>query len=332
MRLALRLLLLIVLAAAGAAIAGWVVAHGPLRVKDGAALVTVPSGTGLRAIADRVEAAGVDIPAWQLALLGRIREVHRRVHAGTYRVTDGTTPWQLLDMLARGDVVTVRVTLVEGLTLRELRAQLDARDDLAHDSRGLDEAALAAALGTTPPLEGRLLPETYVVGLGASDLEVLRAAHAALNAVLADAWAGRDPRLAVETPAQLLVLASIVEKETGRAEDRPRIAGVFANRLRIGMPLQSDPTVIYGMGQRFDGNLRRVDLESDTPWNTYTRGGLPPTPIAMPGRASLLAVANPPAGDDLYFVARGDGTSEFSPSLQAHNRAVNKFQRGGKGG
>ena len=178
-------------------------------------------------------------------------------------------------------------------------------------------------------VDGWLFPDTYAYSRGVSDVTVLRRAQAAMGRQLAEAWAARSQPSSLQTPAELLVLASVVEKETGTAADRGLIAGVFHNRLRLGMPLQSDPTVIYGMGERFDGNLRRADLLADTPWNSYTRRGLPPTPIAMPGLASLRAAARPENTRALYFVARGDGSSVFSETLADHNRAVNQFQRGG---
>ena len=176
--------------------------------------------------------------------------------------------------------------------------------------------------------EGRFYPDTYAYAKNTSDLKVLLRATHAMDKQLAQAWQARSADAPLKTPDELLILASIVEKETGRASDRAMVASVFSNRLRLGMMLQTDPTVIYGMGDKFDGNLRRRDLQTDTPWNTYTRAGLPPTPIAMPGKASLMAAAQPAKSSALYFVARGDGSSQFSDSLDAHNRAVNKFQRG----
>ena len=241
------------------------------------------------------------------------------------------TAAELLEKLRRGEVIQVDVTIPEGWTYRQMRARLDAHPGLRHDTSGLSDQEVLKLLGAAETnLEGMFFPDTYRVDKGASDLVVLRKAYQTMRSVLAEAWKGRATDLPLRSERELLVLASIVEKETGRAEDRPLIAAVFTNRLRIGMKLQTDPTVIYGLGPGFDGNLRKRDLITDTPYNTYTRVGLPAGPIALPGRDAIMAVARPPTSNMLYFVARGDGTSEFSPSLDAHNRAVNRFQRGGK--
>jgi UPF0755 protein len=230
--------------------------------------------------------------------------------------------------MTRGDVLQGEVVLVEGKTFRQFRAVLNENPDLVHDSLNLSDQEILARLGARENHpEGLFYPDTYVFNKGSSDLDVLRRAYKSMQPRLAAAWDKRDASVPLKTPYDLLTLASIVEKETGLASDRPQVAAVFANRLRRGMLLQTDPTVVYGLGQRFDGNLRKVDLQTDNPWNTYTRPGLPPTPIAMPGMASLLAAANPPASDRLYFVARGDGSSHFSATLDAHNNAVNKYQR-----
>jgi UPF0755 protein len=220
------------------------------------------------------------------------------------------------------------VTLVEGLNFRQFRALL-AKEELRPDTQGLADEAVMARLGRPGQHpEGRFFPDTYTYAKGSSDVAVLRRAMRAMDKRLAAAWAERSPEAAVKTPDEALILASIIEKETGKAGDRPLVAAVFNNRLRAGMPLQTDPTVIYGMGTAFDGNLRKKDLQADTPWNTYLHPGLPPTPIAMPGKASLLAAVKPAPSKALYFVAKGDGSSHFSASLDEHNRAVNKYQRG----
>jgi UPF0755 protein len=222
------------------------------------------------------------------------------------------------------------VRFIEGWTLRQLRAELAKSPSLKPTTAGLSDGQLMAALGAPGmPAEGRFFPDTYVYSRGVSDLTVLRRAHRSMQLRLAEVWAERMPDLPLKSADELLTLASIVEKETGRAADRALVAGVFINRLRIGMPLQTDPTVIYGLGPAFDGNLRKRDLLADTPFNTYTRGGLPPTPIALPGMASLRAAVRPQATKALYFVARGDGSSVFSETLAEHNRAVNRYQRGG---
>ncbi len=221
------------------------------------------------------------------------------------------------------------MTLVEGWNFRQVRAALSREDVLKPDTRGLADEAVMTLLGRPGQHpEGRFFPDTYTYAKGSSDVAVLKRAMRAMDKRLAIAWSQRSAEATVKTPDEALILASIVEKETGKTADRTMIAAVFNNRLRVGMPLQTDPTVIYGLGASFDGNLRKKDLQADTPWNTYTRPGLPPTPIAMPGKASLLAAVQPAASKALYFVARGDGSSQFSTSLDEHNRAVNKYQRG----
>ncbi len=253
----------------------------------------------------------------------------RQIKAGNYEITAGTTPYSLLQKLARGEESLRALTLVEGWNWRQVRAALAREEALQPDSAGLSDAALMQRLGRAGvPPEGRFFPDTYTYAKGSSDLAVLRRALHAMDRHLEAAWAQRASDSPLKSPEQALILASIVEKETGRASDRPMIAGVFSNRLRIGMLLQTDPTVIYGLGDQFDGNLRKRDLQTDTPWNTYTRAGLPPTPIAMPGKAALLAAVQPQATKALYFVAKGDGSSHFSASLDEHNRAVNRYQRG----
>lgn len=324
-----KLVLLVLILAFLAAIAGagWLTLR-PLPMKTSPAGFSVPAGASLRAAAQAVEAAGIDLPAWQLELLGRLLGRSARIKAGSYEVDAGLTALTLLDKLTRGDVLQGEVVLVEGKTFRQFRAALNENPDLVHDSQKLSDQEVLTRLGAAESHpEGLFYPDTYVFNKGSSDLDVLRRAYKAMQPRLAAAWERRDSSVPLKNPYELLTLASIVEKETGLASDRPQVAAVFANRLRRGMLLQTDPTVIYGLGQRFDGNLRKVDLQTDTPWNTYTRPGLPPTPIAMPGMASLLAAANPPASDRLYFVARGDGSSHFSATLDAHNNAVNKYQR-----
>ena len=230
--------------------------------------------------------------------------------------------------LARGDQAQGAVSLIEGWTFRQLRAELAAAEGLKPTTRAMSDAELMAALGAPGVApEGRFFPDTYSFAPGTTDLAVLRQAYAAMQRQLDEAWDARDPQTPLKSASEALTLASIVEKETGLEADRALVAAVFVNRLRLGMALQTDPTVIYGLGERFDGNLRKRDLLADTPYNTYLRPGLPPTPIALPGRASLLAAVRPQASKALYFVARGDGSSEFSVTLADHNRAVNKYQR-----
>ena len=273
--------------------------------------------------------SGIDTNPVLLYWWFRLSGDSRLIKAGSYEISQGTTPRSLLDKLVRGDEALRAVTLVEGWTFKQMRVELSKAEQLGQETYRLEPDLIMKMLGK-PGLhpEGRFFPDTYTYAKGSSDLAVLARAMRAMDKKLEAAWSQRAPDTPLKTPEQALILASIVEKETGRPSDRAQIAGVFSNRLRINMMLQTDPTVIYGLGDAFDGNLRRRHLLADTPWNTYTRTGLPPTPIAMPGKAALLAAVQPASTKALYFVARGDGTSQFSTSLDEHNRAVNKYQRG----
>jgi UPF0755 protein len=289
----------------------------------------VPSGASLKTIARGLAADGVLPEGQTFWILGRLLGRATSVQAGTYRLDAPLTPVELLDKLARGDVVMVEILFVEGTTWRQWLAQLARHPQVRQTLTGKTEAEVRTlfGLGEQSP-EGWFFPDTYRFTPGSADVDILKRAHAAMKKRLAEAWAARDPALPLKTPYEALILASIVEKETGQAAERPAIASVFANRLRVGMRLQTDPTVIYGIGEKYDGNIRKRDLTTDTPWNTYTRDGLPPTPIAMPGAGSLRAVANPADTKFLYFVGKGNGTHEFSRSLEEHNRAVAKYQLG----
>jgi UPF0755 protein len=262
---------------------------------------------------------------WWFRLSGQSRQIK----AGSYEIDAGTSPRSLLRKLVQGEEALRSVTLLEGWNIRQVRDALKRADQLKPLSADLTGSALMAQLGR-PGVhpEGRFFPDTYTYAKGSTDVALLQRAMRAMDRRLAAVWELRDPGVALQTADEALILASIVEKETGRESDRTMVASVFNNRLRLGMRLQTDPTVIYGLGDAFDGNLRKVDLLTDTPWNTYTRSGLPPTPIAMPGRSSLLAAVKPANSRALYFVARGNGTSQFSATLDEHNRAVNKYQRG----
>lgn len=299
-------------------------ANAPIALAQSERILVVESGDGFQDILDKLRELGVqeghDLE-WKA--LAHEMKVVSRLQVGDYTIRHGITPAELLRKLERGDVIHYRFTIVEGWNLRELRAALARDERIRQTLADTDDAALMAALGRegVHP-EGRFLPETYHYTRGMSDLDLLRRALLAMDTALADAWDTRMDDLPLETPDQLLTLASIIEKETGKASERPEIAGVFVRRLKLGMRLQTDPTVIYGMGSAYDGNIRRRDLTTDTPYNTYTRGGLPPTPIAMPGRAALQAAANPLPGNTLYFVSRGDGSHVFSSTLAEHNRAV----------
>ena len=305
--------------------------HRPLPLVRAEVEVSIEPGTSPREVAQRWVEAGVQVSPGLLYEWFRWSGQARRIRAGSYEIASGTTPRQLLDKMVQGDETLEFVRVIEGWTVRQMRAQLAQSPHLRPLTARMSEEELMAAIGAPgEPAEGRFFPDTYRYSRGVSDLTVLKRAHAAMQRRLQAAWQEREPQLPLKNPYELLILASIVEKETGLESDRALVAGVFVNRLRIGMPLQTDPTVIYGLGPAFDGNLRKRDLLADTPYNTYTRNGLPPTPIALPGAASLRAVVRPASTRALYFVARGDGSSVFSETLDAHNRAVNLYQRGGR--
>ena len=288
----------------------------------------IEPGTRAAQVAEAVVASGADVNVELLQLWFRLSGQARQIKAGSYEIVPGATPRSLLSMVVRGDQALKSITLVEGWTFKQVRTALQKAELLTPDSIGLEPEMIMEKLGK-PGVhpEGRFFPDTYSYAKGSSDMAVLKRAAKAMDKRLNAAWALRNPDTPLKSRDEALALASIVEKETGKPTDRAQIAGVFTNRLRINMRLQTDPTVIYGLGDAFDGNLRRRDLLADTPYNTYTRGGLPPTPIAMPGKAALLAAVQPEATKAFYFVAKGDGTSQFSATLDDHNRAVNKYIR-----
>jgi len=320
---------LLVVGGAAAAFVGWRLQQ-PLALPASPYVFDVRPGQTLKGVARELVGANVLDAEWPLVALGRLRGVDRTIKAGNYEIEQGVTLPGLLEQLTQGAVTQTSITIVEGSTFAELRRQLADDSDVVKGVPPLPDTELMAKLGAEGMApEGWFLPETYFFATGASDVAVLGRAFRLMRARLDAAWAKRAPDLPLRDPYEALILASIVEKETGRGADRPLIASVLVNRLKAGMRLQADPTVIYGMGARFDGNLRKRDLETDTPYNTYMRDGLPPTPIALPSQASLDAATNPPRTAYLYFVSRGDGTSEFSTNLADHNRAVAKFQKGG---
>jgi UPF0755 protein len=303
----------------------------PLAVSESGMVYEFPAGTSLKQLAYDLQRRGITGHPHYLMWLGRELDLAHRLQAGEYQLTPGMTPESLLRKLAGGEVIQHSVTLIEGQTFREMLAFIKGSNLLVHTLDGVSTEELMRRLGhdgENP--EGRFLPDTYHFPLGTTDLAFLQRAYAAMERFLAESWAGRDAGLPLNTPYEALTLASIVEKETGLAEERPVVAGVFIRRLQKGMRLQTDPTVIYGLGERFDGNLRAADLRGDTPYNTYTRDGLPPTPIAMPGAASIRAVLHPDTGDALYFVSKGNGSHYFSRTLKEHESAVQKYQLGGK--
>ncbi len=327
-----RFVLLLLLVAAGA---GWFgyqdyrhFAYSALFPLAEATTVDVPLGTSLRGVLRLVEQRGVATGTplyWRL--LARQLGVAGRLHAGEYALTPGLTPADLLRKMAAGDVVQHHFTIVEGWTFKQLRLALAQDAGLQQTLAALDDKDIMSRLGMPGALaEGWFLPETYSYVKGMDDFDVVQRAHGAMRKLLDTLWSGHPAEFALDSPYQLLTLASIVEKETARSDERPLIAAVFLHRLRIGMRLQTDPAVIYGLGASYDGKIHRRDLDADTPYNTYTRPGLPPTPIALPGKAALEAVMHPTTTDALYFVARGDGTHEFSATLDAHNQAVARYQ------
>jgi len=324
----LAVLLLVAVAAAGSV--GWWL-HQPLNLSSDSVELSIEPGSSPRDIAQAWTNAGVEASPRLLYEWFRWSGQSRQIRAGSYALEAGATPRDLLRMMVRGDERLSTVKLIEGWTFKRFRAELAQADGLKPLTQGLSDAEVMAQLGepNVPP-EGQFMPDSYAYAKGSSDLAVLQRAHRAMRRQLDAVWRQRAPDARLTSPQDALILASIVEKETGLASDRAMISSVFHNRMRIRMPLQTDPTVIYGLGDAFDGNLKRIHLQTDTPFNTYTRPGLPPTPIAMPGKAALLAAVQPAQSKALYFVARGDGSSVFSATLAEHNRAVNQYQRGRK--
>jgi UPF0755 protein len=330
----LLVLVLLALMAAGAAVAIGGFAYqrftdAPITVPADTVIV-VERGDGFRTVLRKLRRAGVDeghdllwqALAWDMGAL-------RRLKVGEYAVRPGITPRELLQQIERGAVIQYRFTLVEGWNFRELRLALARHPVLAQTLPGQSDEQIMAVLGAegVHP-EGRFLPETYQFTRGMSDLDILRRAYSAMQQVLTATWEARVPDLPLQSADEALILASIIEKETGAAGERREIAGVFVRRMRTGMRLQTDPTVIYGVGDAYEGRITRAHLTTDTPWNTYTRDGLPPTPIAMPGRAALAAAVDPADGDTFYFVSRNDGSHQFSRTLEEHNAAVRRYQLG----
>ncbi|MBC7945331.1 MAG: endolytic transglycosylase MltG [Burkholderiales bacterium] len=310
--------------------AGWLTyyARQPLQPAQLPLSFALEKGSSLRSIANQLVGHGIIGKPWQFITLAHVLGQAKKIQAGSYELTFGITPLQLLDKITRGEVSQSQITFIEGWTFKQLRQALQEHRALKHDTTAMSDADILQALGlhkSSP--EGLFFPDTYSFQNGASDLSILRRANLAMQSRLDELWGKRAAGVPFAEPYEALILASIVEKETGAESERAMIAAVFVNRLRLGMKLQTDPSVIYGIGDKFDGNLRKRDLSDDHPYNTYTRVGLPPSPIAMPGFASLIATLNPAPSPVLYFVSRGDGSSAFSTSLAEHNRAVNEFQK-----
>ncbi|AYM76667.1 endolytic transglycosylase MltG [Janthinobacterium agaricidamnosum] len=303
-------------------------AQQPITTDGEAIPFTIAPGSGAHAAGQQIADAGVPIVPILFNMLARIEGKTSKIKAGSYELKPGTTPQRLITQLARGEFAQESLTIIEGWTFKQMRMAMASHPGLKHDTVGLSDKELMAKISPEYVLpEGLFFPDTYLFAKGASEMQIFKQAHAAMIGRLSEAWFKRDPALPYKNPYEALIMASIVEKETGQKSERAMIAGVFVNRLKTGMLLQTDPTVIYGMGDNYQGKIRKRDLEADTPYNTYTRGGLPPTPIALAGAQSLTAALAPARTQALYFVARGDGTSQFSANLPDHNRAVNQYQR-----
>ena len=301
--------------------------QAPLQLPANGTILQITPGTSFKRLAYRLAEQGILETANYWYWYGRQRGQAQRIQAGEYRVPVGTTPVKLFDLLIAGKTIEYQLIFVEGSTFRQLLAAIRAHPALTQELAGLDHAAIMARLGQpNQHPEGQFFPDTYRFPRGTTDLQFLRRAYQRMQAEVKRAWAKRAPDIMIKTAEDALIMASIVEKETGKASERPLISGVFDRRLRIGMKLQTDPTVIYGMGERYQGNIRRRDLREDTPYNTYVHRGMPPTPICLPGRAALEAAVKPAAGKALYFVAKGDGSHQFSANLRAHNAAVRRYQ------
>ncbi|MGL1833437.1 endolytic transglycosylase MltG [Rhodocyclaceae bacterium SMB388] len=326
----LKIFLLLIVAAVATTGFAWWYANRPLTMDSPVVEFTVQRGFNMRQAARAIAEAGVDVHPEALYWMARLSGKAERIVAGSYEAQRGMTALALIDRLYQGEVSMGELLLVEGWTFRQVRNAIESHPYIARDTAELTDQEILQRIGAseTHP-EGLFFPDTYRFDRHSSALTVLRMAYDAMQRRMAQAWNMRVPDVPLQSPYEALILASIIEKETGRAEERGLVASVFSNRLRIGMRLQTDPTVIYGFGDAFEGRLRRRHLETDHDYNTYTRAGLPPTPIAMPGWNAMLAAVRPEASNYLYFVARGDGTSQFSRNLQDHNRAVNRYQRGG---
>lgn len=310
--------------------AGWFAyqVNKPVRLPAVPYEFSVEPGSSLKSVAKQLVDAGVLQDAWSFVLLSRAMGLASSLKAGDYEIAENTSLIQLLERITKGDINQSEIRFIEGWTFAQLRQTLDAHPAVRHDTTNLSGREILKLIGASETAgEGLFFPDTYFFARGSSDTAILRRAYHAMQNHLNIAWAERAARLPLADPYQALILASIVEKETGKGSDRTMVAGVFVNRLRLGMLLQTDPTVIYGLGDRFDGNLRKKDLLTDQEYNTYTRRGLPPTPIAMPGLASIQAALNPAKTNALYFVAKGNGESHFSNNLAEHNRAVSKYQK-----
>lgn len=330
MRLLFRLALLSVILVLATGSWMWHFSQTPLSIPDTPRAFSVKPGSTIRTVSRQLVEQGVLREPWSFFLMARFSGRASDLKAGNYLLKSGVSPYQLFRIFTDGDVSQIGITFIEGWTFRQMREELDRHESVRHIGMSLPDAEILhriGASGSSP--EGLFFPDTYYFSSDMSDLDILRRSYLEMQQRLNEAWEARSDGLPYSNPYQALIMASIVEKETGKVEERPQIAGVFINRLKIGMRLQTDPTVIYGLGDKFDGNLRKQDLLNDTPYNTYTRSGLPPTPIAMPGMGAIDAALHPARESGfLYFVGRGDGGHAFSKTLAEHNRAVNRYQLG----
>ncbi|MFZ6772511.1 endolytic transglycosylase MltG [Undibacterium sp. SXout7W] len=300
----------------------------PVFIGDTAIEFTIRPGSGVRSLSHQLQESGLPVQPLMFEILARLSGKASRLKAGSYELESGKTPVELLEKIANGEFSQGTLAIIEGWTFSQMRKAVDAHPALQHDTKGVSDVELLKKIGVPyQAAEGLFFPDTYLFAKGSSDLQLYQQAYAMMSKRLDDAWATRSSGLPYKNAYEVLIMASIVEKETGQKSERSLISAVFSNRLKTGMLLQTDPTVIYGMGDAYQGKIYKRDLLTDTPYNTYTRAGLPPTPIALPGLASLTAAANPARSDALYFVARGDGSSHFSTNLSEHNQAVNKYQR-----
>lgn len=328
MRILIRLLFLAIFSVI--LLVGWFYLHihSSIRLTTTPFQFSISPGSNLKQVSQQLEDAGVIHSKWSLILLARYLDRESAIKAGDYQLDSTLTQIALLDYLTKGDAKQNAIQFIEGWTFNQLKRTLRAYPNIQHDIGELTEQEILHQIGATETTaEGLFFPDTYFFIKGDSDIHILRRAYQAMQTHLRHTWHSRSEGLPLATPYEALILASIIEKETGTASDRAEIAGVFINRLRKGMKLQTDPTIIYGLGDQFDGNLRKKDLLADQAYNTYTRAGLPPTPIALPSLASIRAALNPAETDALYFVAKGNGESEFSTNLADHNKAVDKYQK-----
>lgn len=312
---------------------GWMFyfANKPISLAAPEVELDLKAGSSLRSVSHQLVQHGILSEPWSFMLMVRALGKAGEIKAGNYLIEDGITPYQLFLILTEGSTKQSSITFIEGWTFRQMREVLNRHEDVKHVTMAYTDEQIMQEIGAKERFpEGLFFPDTYYFSKGMSDKEILKRAYDSMQAKLAEAWQQREPGLPYQSPYEALIMASIVEKETGQAGERPMIAGVFLNRMRLGMRLQTDPTVIYGIGEQFDGNLRKQDLLTDTPYNTYTRIGLPPTPIAMPGQAAINAALHPAKTKALYFVGKGDGSHVFSGSLNEHNRAVTRYQLGKK--